>query len=97
MGTIIKGDEECASVETNLGLAVEEFNSALTNFASRIGFRVLEVGLQKLDIGKRTYEMVGGKTLGKSTKSVSQKFTRRYRPVKRTNLAEMTTEWRSTG
>ena len=70
VGTIIKGDEECVTVDTELRDAVAEFNSALTNFASRIGFRTFQVGTQTLDVsmrgldvGMRTLEIVVGGTL----------------------------------
>src|SRR5271163_1799960 len=70
MGTIIKGDEECAVVDNELRDAVAEFNSALTNFASHIGFRTFQVGTQTLDVsmhgldvGMRTLEIIDGGTL----------------------------------
>ena len=70
VGTIIKGDEECVAVDTELRDSVAEFNSALTNFASRIGFRTFQVGTQTLDVsmrgldvGMRTLEIVDGGTL----------------------------------
>jgi hypothetical protein len=70
VGTIIKGDEECAAVDTELRDAVAEFNSVLANFASRIGFRTFQVGTQTLDVsmrgldvGMRTLEIVDGGTL----------------------------------
>ena len=69
VGTIVKGDEECVAVDTDLRDAVAEFNSALTNFASRIGFRTFQVGTQTLDVsmrgldvGMRTLDIVDGET-----------------------------------
>src|SRR5271155_3923740 len=57
LGTVLKGDEECGSVDAELRVAVAEFNSALANFASRIGFRTFEVSTLTLDVSLHGLEM----------------------------------------
>jgi hypothetical protein len=41
--TIIKGDDECQSVDTEFKFSVSEFNSALVHFGQSITFRTFEV------------------------------------------------------
>jgi hypothetical protein len=55
------------AVSNDLRDSVAEFNSALTNYAARIGFHTYEMGtqtlnvaMQALDVGNRTFALVDG-------------------------------------
>jgi hypothetical protein len=98
VGTIIKGDEECVAVDTELRDPIAEFNSALTNFASRIGFRTFQVGTQTLDVsmrgldvGMRTLEIVDGGTLSTANLIQLQVFDKSKLGARTQNRSTTTT------
>lgn len=40
--TLVKGDDECQSVDTDLRDAVDEFTSTLSHFGHSVGFKIFE-------------------------------------------------------
>jgi hypothetical protein len=86
----MKGDEECSAVDTELRDSVAEFNSALTNFASRIGFRTFQVGTQTLDVSMRTLEIVDGEILSAANLIQLQVFDKTKLGARTQNRSTMT-------
>jgi len=59
---IVKGDEECLTVEIELQDIVAKFNSVLVDFTSFIGFRTFEMGMRVLEGVNQIFEAVDGLT-----------------------------------
>jgi len=59
--TTFTGDDECTDADSELQNAVNDFNFALLNFTSQVGFRTFQVATQSLEVENRIEAGIIGK------------------------------------